>query len=161
MTIRQATSEEMLALWGCAKADEVSPTVRFFAENLSSGNAEFWALDEGGTLVGELYVFLDMADKDFADGTTTAYLCAFRVKEAYRGQGLGSSLAETVLADLKGRGFLGATIGVDETEESNIRLYHRLGFDRKIKDCFADPCAVDEDMSPKAVPCFWLLHKEL
>ena len=46
----------------------------------------------GGEIIGELYAFLNLDDKDFADGKNTAYLCAFRVKKEYRGKGLGSQL---------------------------------------------------------------------
>jgi len=161
MIIRKAASEEMLALWGYKSVAEAPPTARFFSRNISSGNAEFLTLDNDGKLIGELYVFLDMEDKDFADGKNTAYLCAFRVKKEYRGQGLGSRLMETVLASLKSRGFSGATIGVGSSEEVNIKFYHRKGFNVKIKDCFVDPCAVDEDMKPRPCPCFWLLYKRL
>ena len=47
---------------------------------------------------------------------------------------------------LKERGFRRATVGVDD--ERNRRLYRRMGFTEKVKDCFVDPCAVDEDMRP-------------
>lgn len=161
MVIRQATAGEMLSLWEYGSYDEASPTACFFARNIEAGNAVFWTIEEGGELIGELYVFFDLADKAFADGKTTAYLCAFRIKNEYRGKGLGSRLMEHALADLRARGFGLATIGVDSTEEQNIRLYHRLGFTKKIKDCFEDPCDVDEDMRPKACECYWLLKKEL
>lgn len=92
----------------------------------------------------------------------TPLICArFEWKKTIAGGGLGSRLAETVLASLKSRGLCGATIGVDESEELNIKLYHRLGFNTKIKDCFADPSAVDENMQAKAALCFWLLYKAL
>ena len=51
-----------------------------------------WALDHDGALVGELYVFYELEDKDFADGKRTAYLCAFRVRKDFRGRGLGTKL---------------------------------------------------------------------
>ena len=59
-------------------------------------------MDHNGELIGELYVFLDLEDKDFADGNNTAYLCAFRVKPEYRGRGLGTSMMEKALKELKG-----------------------------------------------------------
>lgn len=34
-----------------------------------------------GELIGELYVYKNLLDKDFADGETSAYLCAFRIKK--------------------------------------------------------------------------------
>ncbi|MBR6308031.1 MAG: GNAT family N-acetyltransferase [Lachnospiraceae bacterium] len=161
MVIRQATSGEMLSLWEYNSYEEASPTACFFAENIDSGNAVFWTIEEEGELIGELYVFFNLEDKDFADGKTTAYLCAFRIKKEYRGKGLGSRLMEHVLADLRERGLSMATIGVDSTEEKNIRLYHRLGFTEKVKDCFEDPCDVDENMRPKACECYLLLKKEV
>ncbi len=160
MLIRKASGEEMLNLWGYGDANQAPPTARFFYRNIASGNAVFWTVELDGKLIGELYAFLNIAeDKDFADGITTAYLCAFRVKKEYRGQGLGSRMMASALADLKARGFRRATIGV--SEERNKKLYRRLGFDTKIKDCFFDTCARDEDMRPEPDAGFWLLSKDL
>ena len=147
MKIRMANGEEMLKLWGYPDVDSASPTARYFYHHISAGNALFWTLDHDGKLIGELYVFLNIEeDRDFADGSTTAYLCAFRVQKEYRGQGLGTRMMNTALADLKSRGFLRATIGVDDAR--NEKLYHRLGFTTKIKECYIDPCARDENMNP-------------
>lgn len=161
MEIRKATEKEMLSLWGYETMDSAPPTALFFAQNISSGNAEFWALDDDGQMIGELYVFWQLSDKDFADGESRAYLCAFRIKSEYRGKGYGGFLLKEVLEYIKNKGIQIATIGVDETEERNIRMYHRFGFTNKIKDCFEDPCDVDQEMKPKASPCFWLLAKSL
>ena len=72
MRIRKATGEEMLALWGYRDEKNAPPTARFFYRSISNGSAVFWALDNGSEPVGELYAFLDLEDKDFADGKTTA-----------------------------------------------------------------------------------------
>ena len=162
MTVRKATGEEMLELWGYRDSDAVSPTARFFYDNISSGNADFWTTEDDGKLIGELYAFRDIPeDRDFADGKTTAYLCAFRVEKEYRGRGLGSRMMETVLADLKANGFRRVTIGVGPEEEQNVRLYRRMGFTEKVKDCYVDPCAMDENMRPEKDECYWLLAKDL
>ena len=162
MLIRKATGEEMLRLWGYEDADSASPAARFYYRNIASGNAIFWTLDDGGALVGELYVFLSLDDRDFADGESTAYLCAFRVKEAHRGQGLGSRLMEAALAELKQIGFRRATIGVGSDKPQNIRLYRRFGFDAKVKDCHYDPCGMDENGRPEyEEEAWWLLAKDL
>lgn len=161
MLIRKASGEEMLKLWGCRDENNAPPTAKFFFRNISSGNALFWALDNDGEIIGELYSFLDIdGDKDFADGKTTAYLCAFRVKKEFRGRGLGSALMDAVLNDLKAKGFRYATIGADE--ERNKKLYYRMGFITKVKDCYYDPCAMDADMCPeKDENGCCLLSKEL
>ena len=126
MLIRKASGEEMLSLWGYEDIKNAPCTARFFYQNITSGNAVFWALDLDGELIGELYVFLDLEDHDFADGTSRAYLCAFRVNPEYRGQGLGSSLMEKALAELKESGFSSATIGVASDEPQNLKLYRRM-----------------------------------
>ncbi len=158
--IRKGDGEEMLRLWGYANADRISPTARFFLDSLSSGNAVFWTADGGGELIGELYAFLNIReDGDFADGKTTAYLCAFRVKEGYRGRGLGTRLMETALEELREAGFRWVTIGADE--ERNERLYRRMGFSETIKECRFDPCARDAEMRPVRDGEYRLLRKEL
>lgn len=161
MKIRKATENEMLALWEYESLEGATPTAQFFYKNIKSGNADFWTLDDEGRLLGELYVFYNLEDKDFANGKDRAYLCAFRIEKELRGQGLGTNLIKSVMKEIKAQGYRTVTIGVDETEEANIRLYHRLGFQRKIKDCYRDPCARDNDMEPKPCSCFWLLSKDL
>lgn len=161
MKIIKATEREMISLWGYNNVDSVSPTTLFFAQNISSGNAEFWTLNDNGQIIGELYVFWELSDKDFADGKNRAYLCAFRIKQEYRGKGYGSFLLKEILEYIKNKGIQIVTIGVDQTEEQNIRMYHRFGFTDKIKDCFYDPCNVDNEMKPKSSPCFGLFAKSL
>lgn len=158
MQIREATGEEMLTLWG-RENDTTSTTAKFFCDNIASGNAIFWTIDNDGELIGELYGFLDLNDKDFADGSNTAYLCAFRVKEEYRGQGLGSSLLEHAINKLREMEFRNITIGVGSDEPQNIRLYNRFGFTEKIKDCHYDPCSLDENGQPDyEEKTWWLLR---
>ena len=163
MEIRKATGDEMLALWEYPDPENASPTAKFFYRSISSGNAVFWTIEQNGELIGELYVFRKIeGDPDFADGVTTAYLCAFRIRKDYRGQGLGTRLMETVLDDLKAEGFRCATIGVGPEEERNVKLYRCLGFTAKVKDCRIDPCAMDEHMQPvREEEAYWLLSKEL
>jgi ribosomal protein S18 acetylase RimI-like enzyme len=162
MLIRKATGEEMLKLWGFKDTVAASHTARFYYRHIISGNAVFWTVDNGGELIGELYVFLNLDDKDFADGKTTAYLCAFRVKQEYRGRGLGSSLLHAALDDLKEKGFRTATIGVGSDKPMNIQLYRRFGFTAKVKDCHYDPCGMDEKNQPEyEEEAWWLLAKDL
>lgn len=152
----------MLELWGYEDVDRASSTAAFFCENISAGNAVFWALDNDGEIIGELYAFFDLPNRDFADGKSTAYLCAFRVKEEYRGKGYGSRLMEAVLSELSVLGFSRATIGVEPDEPWNLRLYRRFGFTRKIRDCHYDPCGFDENKRPLyEEAAWWLLSKDL
>lgn len=156
MQIRQATAAEMLALWG-----EGTSTGAFFADNIMNGNAEFWAWDMDGALIGELYVFHALEDHDFANGRDTAYLCAFRMREDLRGQGYGTKLLSHVIGHLRADGWKFLTIGVDETETANLRLYRRMGFTESIKFSRIDPCDRDKNMQPCPAIGFTLLKKIL
>ena len=160
MEIRMASAMEMLSLWGYKDVDSASPTAKYFYKNICSGNAVFWTVDMDGRLIAELYVFFDIpTDKDFADGTTRAYLCAFRVQTEYRGHGIGTKLMDAVLNDLRCRGFVYATIGVDEAP--NERMYRNMGFTQVVKTCIIDPCAMTPKMRPATVPKYLLLAKKL
>lgn len=159
--VRQGSARDMLTLWGYKSLDEASPTARYFYDNIESGNAIFWSLCDEENIVGELYAFLKLDDKEFADGIETAYLCAFRVNKDYRGKGYGSMLMNTAVSDLQSKNFSFATIGVGMDEESNQKMYEHMGFNRKIKECFFDPCARDKDMKPAADEGFILLSKKL
>jgi len=161
MLIRKANGEEMLKLWGYQDDVSASYTAKFFYRNITSGNAVFWTLDNDGDLIGELYVFMNLDDKDFANGKTTAYLCAFRIKEGYRGRGFGSSLLNAALAELKKTEFHSATIGVGSDKPRNIQLYRRLGFNKKVKDCHYDPCGMDDNNQEFEEEAWWLLSKDL
>ena len=162
MIIRRAAAGEMLMLWGYPELQTASPTAKFFYNNIDAGNAVFWALEDEGELVGELYAFFDLDDKDFADGQNTAYLCAFRVKKEYRGHGRGSRMLETALTELKAMGFSRVTIGVENDEPQNMRLYRRFGFTTVVKECHYDPCCMDDDMLPQYDETAWqLLKKDL
>ncbi len=157
MLIRKADAEKMRKLWG----NDDSFTARFFYDRIASGNAVFWTVDDDGKLIGELYAFLNLDDQDFADGKDRVYLCAFRIRRQYRGQGLGTRLMEQALSDLKDRGFITVTIGVNKNEPENIRLYERLGFREKVKECHYDPCGLDEKGQPEYdEESWWLLARQ-
>lgn len=159
ITIRTASSEEMLLVWGYQPGKALSPTARFFTDHIDRGTCDFYALCYDDVIIGEIYVFWDLDDKDFANGRDRAYLCAFRVQKEYRHQGLGTILINAVIEKVKERGYTEVTIGVDETEEDNIRLYRRVGFEEKVKDCDEDPCDVGENGKAKKCRRFLLLRK--
>ena len=155
MIIRQGTLAEMSSLW------YKFYTFEFFSGNIESGNAEFWTVEDGGCLTGEIYIFKQLDDSDFADGNTTAYLYGFRIEEAVRGRGIGTMLMNRVLERLRELGFKYAVIGVEPDKVANIRLYNRLGFVDKIKTLRLNPCDVDRNNMPTEGPEYILLRKAL
>lgn len=155
MIVRQGSVTEMLSLWYKKYTSE------FMTNKINNSEAEFWTIDLNGRLIGELYVFFDLDDKEFADGKTTAYLCAFRIVEEMQGKGFGTKLMKSVLERLAQLGYSYATIGVEPEEVSNIRLYNRLGFLDKVKTLSIDPCDVDSNFMPVSCTEYVLLKMKL
>ncbi len=79
---------------------------------------------------------------------TTAYLSAFRTVEAYQDQGYFSRLFHFMISDLKERGYLDVTLGVEPEEEKNLAIYTHYGFTEKIKssrETFPDGSVISVD----------------
>lgn len=155
MIIRQATTDEMHRLWYKFYTSD------FFAEHMQKENAEFWAIEHHARLIGELYLFKELNDPDFADGDTTAYLYGFQIEELMRGKGLGTMLMNRVLERLRNLNFRYVTIGVEVNHASNIQLYKRMGFTEKIKIVTENPCDVDKNFIPVHGPEYILMRMEL
>ena len=69
---------------------------------------------------------------------------------------------KTALDELKEEGFAHATIGVNPDEVQNVKLYRRLGFSTKVKECFLDPCGFSADGTSVIDEAGWiLLSKDL
>ena len=62
-----------------------------------------------------------------------AYLFAFRTKKEYQNKGYFSKLFKFMLNDLKTRGYLEFTLGVEEQELRNRAIYNHYGFNEFIK----------------------------
>lgn len=78
----------------------------------------------------------------------TAYLCAFRTVDAYRGRGYFSKLLHWLMDDLKRRGYRAVTLGVEPEEAQNRQIYAHYGFDEYIKTAterYPDGTAVTVD----------------
>jgi ribosomal protein S18 acetylase RimI-like enzyme len=134
---------------------------RQFLKHLKDETAELWVAEEKGQIVGQVYCFLTLKDKEFANGKTRAYITNFYVKPDYRGKGIGTKLIEKIFEKLKQNDFLEVTIGVDETERKNVRFYDKLGFIHKIKKCTIDPICVDINGDQIFMNEFLLIAKQL
>ena len=97
MTVRKATGEEMLEQWGYREPDAVSPTARFFYDNISSGNADFWATENDGILIGELYAFRDIPEDEIRRYIETGE--PMDKAGAYGAQGLGALFVRGIEGD--------------------------------------------------------------
>lgn len=95
-----------------------------------SGLAVMWLAELAGMgLIGQVFVQLKTNQRSTANGKTRAYVHSFRVRDAWRGCGLGKQLMDVAEADLLERGFREVTLNVARNNEGALRLYQRLGYD--------------------------------
>lgn len=94
-----------------------------------AGLALMWLAEyPGWEPIGQVFVQLKTNDQNTANGITRAYVHSFRVREAWRGRGLGKRLMNVAETDLLGRGFREVTLNVARDNEGALRLYQRLGY---------------------------------
>lgn len=84
-----------------------------------------------GWLVGQVFVQLVSSLGAYADGVSSGYLYAFRVRPEYRNRGIGGQLLSAAEAELRDRSYSRAVIAVAKTNTRARNLYERFGF-RKI-----------------------------
>ena len=81
-------------------------------------------------------------------GNGVVYLSAFRTIEEYQGKGYFSKLMKFMLNDLKQRGIVRVTLGVEPAEETNKKIYAHYGFNEYIKsatEVYPDGTVIDVD----------------
>lgn len=79
-------------------------------------------------VIGQVFVQLNCDRPELANGRSRAYLYSFRIRPAYRGQGLGTQIMQTVEDALRRRGFRSITLNVAKDNAGAARLYRRLGY---------------------------------
>ena len=79
-------------------------------------------------IIGQVFVQLTCDRPELADGHNRAYLYSFRIRPAYRGQGLGTLVMQTVENDLRRRRYRAITLNVAKDNYAAARLYQRLGY---------------------------------
>ncbi len=79
-------------------------------------------------IVGQAFVQLECNRPELADGKQIAYIYAFRIKEPYRGIGLGSKLLQIIEGDLYKQGIHYVTLNVAKDNDRARALYERHGY---------------------------------
>jgi ribosomal protein S18 acetylase RimI-like enzyme len=98
-------------------------------ERSQMGQSVLWIAEhpEFG-IIGQLFIQLVSDNDELADGSTKAYLYAFRIRPQYRCEGLGTFMMHVAEADLIRRSFKVITLNVTQDNLDAIRLYERCGY---------------------------------
>ena len=98
-------------------------------ESSLGGNTLIWvAVDPKGEVIGQVFLLLLSRQHELADGVFQAYLFSFRIKPAFRDQGLGSFMLEMVEEFLRERGFRLLRLNVARTNPLARRMYEKHGY---------------------------------
>jgi len=98
-------------------------------QGFCKGKALMWVADLHGVgIIGQVFVHLQSARRELADGVTRAYVYGFRVRSRYRDFGIGTRLLQTIENDLAMRRFSWITLNVARQNVDARRFYERYGF---------------------------------
>lgn len=92
-----------------------------------------------GEIITEATTMLSADGVQNAEGLVsndTAYLCAFRTRNDYQGQGYFSQLYHFIENDLLKKGYKTLTLGVEPDDLKNKEIYFNYGFTHFIKSAF-------------------------
>ena len=129
LTIRTVTRDDLPALeWGGAYTHFRRVYANAYRMQ-AQGKSVLWVaeLPEVG-IIGQVFVQLLGSRPELADGHSRGYLYSVRVKEPYRGQGIGTRLLQWAESDLKQRGFSFAMLNVRKEKPETRQWYERLGY---------------------------------
>lgn len=129
VVFRQLDKKDLLALEWEGEYTHFRRLYRDTYERSRRGTAIMWVAELPGTgIIGQVFIQLDCSRPELADGEERAYLYSFRVRSAFRSQGLGTYILQRVEEDLVKRGYSYLTLNVAKDNERAIELYKRRGF---------------------------------
>lgn len=112
-------------------------------------------------MIGKIYFIKRLDDIDVANGKEIGYICNLYVEPKYRGNGIGSALVNCVKEYAAKNGFSKISLGVEESELRNVKLYNALGFTNKIKVTDRDMIFRDTDCNPLKVNEYLVLSTDI
>ena len=127
MEIRKITADELSLLTELFEYNDPEGMIAENSKEIGSGSADIFLMTEDGRPVGELHAAYVSNDERAIIGQR-AYLYAFRIRDGYRGRGLGKKLLRFVINELSGQGYTEFTVGVEDNNERAGHIYESFGF---------------------------------
>ena len=124
---------------------------RKFLENYRNGDIlPYYGILDGTIICEATAMFSPKIVQNSAGlvGDYVVYLSAFRTMEEYQGKGYFSKLMKFMLDDLKQKGVIRVTLGVEPADKTNQKIYAHFGFTEYIKsavESYPDGTVIDVD----------------
>jgi GNAT superfamily N-acetyltransferase len=107
-------------------------SVKFFYDELVSGNRIIFVYEVDGEYLGEGALVFEKNDPDYTIPGKRIYLSRMVVKREFRGQGIGGLLIDYLVAYAKELGYEEMSVGVDIVNVGARWLYEKKGFTNTI-----------------------------
>lgn len=162
LQVRRVTQHDLLALEWDGEYRHFRRLYREIYHSACQGKAVLWVADLfPAGVVGQVFVQLDSARKELADGSYRAYIYGFRVRPRYRNLGIGAEMLQTLEEDLLRRSYHLAVLNVARQNHQARRFYERHGY-RVVADepgrwSYLDDQGIRRDVHEPA----WRMEKRL
>lgn len=98
-------------------------------KNYLIGSTLIWvAVNQAEKVIGQVFLLLYAKDKEIADGKNRAYLFSFRIRDEWRGQGIGSFMMQFVEDFLRQKGYSWLRLNVGRDNIAAIEIYRHRGY---------------------------------
>jgi ribosomal protein S18 acetylase RimI-like enzyme len=129
LQVRQVRQQDLPALEWDGEYLHFRRLYREIYTSACQGKAVLWVAELAPAgVIGQVFVQIDSARKELADGHARAYIYGFRVRPLYRNLGIGGQMLETLERDLVDRGFRLSTLNVGRQNPEARRFYERYGY---------------------------------
>lgn len=132
--IREAEEDDLRALEWEGRYQHYRRLYRRAMNEAKRGRRILLVAEADEQIVGQIFLQLASARKELADGGSSGYLYAFRVRPDFRNRGIGSMLLDAAEEALRNRSFQRAVIAVARDNEDALRLYERRGYQQFAED---------------------------
>jgi ribosomal protein S18 acetylase RimI-like enzyme len=128
VSIRRVRKSDLPALEWDGEYTHFRKIFQHSYKEAESGNRILLIAEADGELIGQIFIHLNAANLGTNIAQPTAYLYSFRVRQAYRGMGVGSKLLSYAEETLREQGFQIAVIAVSKSNERALDFYQKWGF---------------------------------
>lgn len=134
VTVREARESDLPDLEWEGRYQHFRRIYRRSMKEANRGRRVLLVAEVDEKIVGQVFIQLASGRKELADGDSSGYLYAFRVRPSYRNRGIGSLLLDEAEAELRRRDFERAVIAVAKANEGARRMYEKRGYQKFAED---------------------------
>lgn len=126
--VRRLSAENLAVLLNLFDYEDTVSMLERNRIRMERGSMDIFVLYLDGEPAGELRAAYEKEDIRYAEKNKRAYLYAFRIREAFQGNGWGTKLLQYVLDWLAHEGYTEYTIGVEDDNLRARHIYEKAGF---------------------------------